>query len=44
MRCQRCKARTAMPVIEGIRSRGEEGSRAVIGEGLVNFGQDVCGG
>ena len=33
-----------MPVIEGIRSRVEEGSRAVIGEGLVNLGQDVCGG
>ena len=44
MRYQRCKARTAMPVIEGMRSRGEEGSRAVIGEGLVIVGQDVCRG
>ena len=33
-----------MPVIEDIRSRGEEGSRALIGEGLVNVGQDVCRG
>ena len=41
---QRCKPRTAMPVMEGIRTRAEEGSGAVIGEGLVNLGQDVCGG
>lgn len=32
-----------MPVMEGIRTRAE-GSGAVIGEGLVNLGQDVCGG
>ena len=44
MRYQRCKARTVMSVIEGVRSRGEDGSRTVIGEGLVNVGQDVCGG
>ncbi len=44
VRYQRCKPRTAMPVIEGIRSRAEGGSRVVIGEGLVNLGQDVWGG
>ena len=44
VRYQRCKPRTGMPVIEGIRSRAEEGSRAVIGEGLINLGQDVCEG
>ena len=33
-----------MPVTEGIRTRAEEGSGAVIGEGLVNLGQDICGG
>lgn len=33
-----------MPVMEGIRTRAEEGSGAVIGEVLVYLGQDVCGG
>ena len=30
-----------MPVMSGIRTRAEEGSGAMIGEGLVYLGQDV---